>query len=63
MPTTMLDSEFFEQVMAKSQQTQEGYRIKDPPKEYGLDFWQFLKVVGQALVVSYVIYSLLSIFL
>jgi len=62
MPMTMMDSEFFDQIMAKNKETEEEYRIKDPPKEVGIDFWEFLKMLGKALAIAYMIYSFLRIF-
>ena len=56
---TLMDSEFFDKVMAKSQKPQEEYRIKDPPREEGIDFWEFLKMLGKAVAIAYMIYSLL----
>jgi hypothetical protein len=48
--------------MAKNQEPEEEYRIKDPPKEVGIDFWEFLKMLLKALAVAYMIYSFLRIF-
>lgn len=62
MPMTLMDSEFLEKVMAKSRKSEEGYKIKDRPKEYGIDFWEFLKMLGKALAVAYAVYSFLRIF-
>lgn len=62
MPMTMMDSEFFDQIMAKNKEPEEEYRIKDPPKEEGIDFWEFLKILGKALAIAYMIYSFLRIF-
>jgi len=62
VPMTLIDSEFFEDVMAKNKETQEEYKIKDPPKEEGIDFWEFLKILGKAVAIAYMIYSFLRIF-
>ncbi len=59
---TLMDSEFFDEVMAKNQKPEEEYRIKDPPKEEGIDFWEFLKMLGKAVAIAYMIYSFLRIF-
>ena len=59
---TLMDSEFFDKVMAKSRKPDEGYKIKDRPKEYGIDFWEFLKILGKAFAVAYAVYSFLRIF-
>jgi hypothetical protein len=58
---TLIDSEFFEEVMAKNQEPEEEYRIKDPPKEVGIDFWEFVKMLVKAVAVAYMIYSFLRI--
>jgi hypothetical protein len=62
MPMTLIDSEFFEEVMAKNREPEKEYRIKDPPREEGIDFWEFIKMLGKALAVAYMIYSFLRIF-
>jgi len=59
---TLIDNEFFEEMMAKNNQPEEGYRIKDPPREEGIDFWGFLKMLGKAVAIAYMIYSFLRIF-
>jgi hypothetical protein len=62
MPMTLMDSEFFEKLMARNQKPEEKYRIKDLPKEEGIDFREFLKLLGKALAIAYMLYSLLKIF-
>ena len=57
MPMTLIDSEFFDKVMAKNQNPEERYRIKDSPKEEGIDFWGFLKMLAKAVAIAYMIYS------
>jgi len=59
---TLIDSKFYDQVMEKYREPEEEYRIKDPPKEVGIDFWEFIKMLGKAFAVAYMIYSFLRIF-
>lgn len=60
MPLTLMESEFFDKVMAVNRKAYDGYRIKDPPKEIGLNFRRLLIILIEAVSVSLVIYKMLS---
>ena len=59
---TLMESEFFEKVMAKNQESEGGYRIKDRPKEVGIGFLELLKIVFKAVAVAYMVYYFLRVF-
>ncbi len=46
----------------EKQKPEKKYRIKDPPKEEGIDLWELLKITGKAIGVAYMLYSFLRIF-
>ena len=62
MPLTLMESEFFDKVMAKDRNHDGEYRIKDRPKEVGIGFLDLLKIVFKAVAVVYMIYYFLRIF-
>ena len=58
---TLIESEFYDKVMAKYREPEEEYRIKDPPREIGIGFLEFARILIKAVAVGYMIYYFLRV--
>lgn len=61
MPLTLMESEFFDKVMAVNRKADDGYHIKDPPKEEGIGFLEFARILIKAVAVAYMIFYFLRV--
>ena len=62
MSLTPMNREFFDKMMAKSRNPEGEYKIKDRPKEVGIGFLDFLRILIKAGAIVYMVYYFLKIF-